>query len=82
MNLLCAIVLSLNKDAFSFWSETKRVKKKKRCHLLHFRGSCNVLCRKLAADHTFDLAGREKAKLWIKLDTILGPDLCLSVINA
>lgn len=41
-----------------------------------------MLCRKLAADHTFDLAGREKAKLWIKLDTILGPDLCLSVINA
>lgn len=81
MNCGIYCVLSLNKDAFSFWSETKRVKKK-RCHLFHFGGSCNVLCRKLAADRTFELADREKAKLWIKLDTILGPDLRLSVINA
>lgn len=48
----------------------KQKKSEKRCQLFHFGGSRNVLCRKLAADRTFELAGREKAKLWIKLDTI------------
>lgn len=54
--------------------DLKQTKKsEKRCHLFHFGGSrTDVLCRKLAADRTFELAGREQAKLWMTLDTILG----------
>lgn len=44
----------------------------KKCHFFHFDGSPSVFCRRLAPDHTFELAGREKAEVWIKLDSLLG----------
>lgn len=50
----------------------KEKEREKTCHWFHFDGSHNVLHRKLAPVFTFELAGREKAKLWIKLDTVLG----------